>query len=238
MTADCVVCGADAPVSDACPYCGAACCPEHRTTDDHGCPGTDAGSTDGWRLDLDGTDGGGSDGESTARPFAALLRPGLGLAALALLVVALALGGVAAVGPPGDGLDAERVADGVEAETNQARLNAGAGAAEPDPGLAAVARAHSHDMRDRGFVGHTNPDGEGPGDRVRAAGLSCRPGENVYQTPRGALADGERALAEYVVRAWLGSPGHRRTLLGEHFERQGVGVAVGEEAVYVTQLFC
>lgn len=234
MAPGCVVCGADAAVSDACPHCGAACCPEHRPPEAHDCPGTDAGQTTGWRLDLDGVEAPRPDTES----LTTLLRPGLGLAVLTLLLVVTALGAVAYVGPLDDGLEPAAVETHVEDLSDEERRDQGVAATTHDPALAAVARNHSRDMRDRDFVNHTNPDGQDPQDRADAAGLECRVGENIYQTPRGTLADSERAMADHVVRAWLGSPGHRRTLLEESYTRQGVGVAVGEDGVYVTQLFC
>lgn len=234
MAPGCVVCGAAASVSDACPHCGAACCPDHRPPAAHDCPGTDAGTTTGWRLDLDGVDA----PRPTTESLSTLFRPGLGLAVLTLLLVVAALGAVALGGPLDDGLDPAAVESHVVELSDEARLDHGVGATTHDPALAAVARTHSRDMREREFVNHTTPDGRDPQDRVDAAGLDCTVGENIYQTPRGALADSERALADHVVRAWLGSPGHRRTLLGEGYTRQGVGVAVGADAVYVTQLFC
>lgn len=235
MSAECVVCGADVSVSDACPHCGAACCADHRPPAAHDCPGTDAGETSGWRLDLDAAEG---SGDRTTEPLSSLFRPGIGLAVLTLLLVVAALAAVAWVGPVGDSLETGAVEDHIETRSNEERIAAGVGDTTHDEALAAVARNHSRDMRDRGFVNHTNPDGQDPQDRVEAAGLDCLPGENIYQAPRGALASSEAALADHVVRAWMDSAGHRRTLLRERYTRQGVGVAVGEDAVYVTQLFC
>lgn len=234
MASECVVCGRDATVSDACPHCGTACCPDHRAPDAHDCPGTDAGETTGWRLDLDGA----TPDRPPERSLSSLLRPGVGLAVVTLLVVVAAVGAVAYVGPVTDGLDPRGVEHHLEERTDEERLAAGVGALERDDDLAAVARAHSRDMRDREFVNHTNPDGQAPGDRAAAAGLDCVGGENIYQAPRGALATSERALADHVVRAWLDSPGHRKTLLKDRYTRHGAGVAVGEEAVYVTHLYC
>jgi hypothetical protein len=234
VTADCSVCGEPAVVSGACPHCGAAVCADHRPPSAHDCPGTAAGTTGGWRLDLDGV----TPARPPAPPLSTLLRPGIGLAVVTVLVVAAAIGAVAYVGPIGDGLDPRGVEQHLVERTNEERRAAGVGALDHDPELAAVARAHSRDMRDRGFVTHTNPDGDGPSDRAAAAGVDCAVGENIYQAPRGALATAERALADHVVRAWLDSPGHRETLLRARYTRQGAGVAVGEEAVYVTVLYC
>lgn len=242
MSLDCEACGRETDVTDACPHCGRVYCSDHRDPGAHDCPGTTAGSTDGWLIDLDDATGrgfGSDDDQASGRePLRTLLGPGIGLAVATLLLVAAALGAVAFVGPLGGDLDRGAVEDHIETRTNEERLAAGVGAVEHDGELAAVARAHSRDMRDRGFVNHTNPDGEGPTARVREAGLDCYPRENIYQAPRGALASSERALADHVVRAWLESAGHRRTLLDEGHTRQGVGVAIGENAVYVTQVFC
>jgi Cysteine-rich secretory protein family len=45
----------------------------------------------------------------------------------------------------------------VLALVNEARVDAGCGALAADPALAAVARAHSADMRDRDYFSHTSP---------------------------------------------------------------------------------
>ena len=177
MAPDCAVCGQETTVSDACPHCGAACCLDHRPPPAHDCEGTEAGTTDGWRLDLDDA---GAD-PPPERPLSGLLRPGIGLAVLTVLLVLAAVGAVAYVGPLDGGLDADNVETAIEQRSDEERRAAGAGATDHDPELAAVARAHSRDMRDRGFVNHTNPDGEEPADRAEAAGLDCAPGESSHE---------------------------------------------------------
>ena len=233
MSSHCVVCGDETTVSDACSHCGALVCPIHRRPSAHGCVGTDAGETHGWRLDLNGTDAPESDDSLTA-----LFRPGVGLAVLTLVLVALAVGVVAYAEPLAEGPDTRAIEERIADESNAERSAAGVAETTVDADLAAVARAHSEDMRDRGFVDHTNPDGATPLDRVETAGIDCVPGENIYQTPRGAIATSDRAFAAAVVRSWMDSPGHRETLLRESYTRQGVGVAVDDSALYATQLFC
>lgn len=95
--------------------------------------------------------------------------------------------------------------------------------------LAQVARAHSQDMIDRGFFDHTNPDGDGPGDRVSAAGVRwSQVAENI--------AAGQRTPEE-VVTSWMNSPGHRANILGSCKEL-GVGLALGGSyGCYWTQCF-
>lgn len=128
--------------------------------------------------------------------------------------------------------------------------------------LAAVARAHSHDMARRSFFAHVNPDGADPKDRADRSGVVCRPGggvragvaENLYRTTRyasrrerrrGARREVHydwmtaREIADVAVRSWLGSPGHRRNLLDADARSHGIGVALGRDhRVYVTQVLC
>ena len=99
---------------------------------------------------------------------------------------------------------------------NIERENHGIGPLVWDEALAAVARAHSIDMVQRGYFSHTCPDGVGPFDRMRNAGITYRTaGENIaagYRTP------------EAVLEGWMNSPGHRDNILNESFTRLGVGL--------------
>jgi uncharacterized protein YkwD len=117
--------------------------------------------------------------------------------------------------------------DQVLALVNAERAAAGCAALADDAGLAAVARAHSADMRDRGFFDHTNPDGLSPFDRAERAGLSAR-AENI--------AYGQQDAAE-VMDSWMNSPGHRANILDCSLTRLGVGVAEGAGGPWWTQLF-
>ncbi len=122
---------------------------------------------------------------------------------------------------------------GVEAEVlalvNAERAAAGCGAVSGDGGLAGVARAHSADMRDRGFFSHTSPEGLSPFDRAAAAGVSGSRAENIAQGQPDAAS---------VMAAWMASPGHRRAnILDCSLTRLGVGVAQGAGGPWWTQLF-
>lgn len=68
---------------------------------------------------------------------------------------------------------------------------------------AIVAYAHAKDMYDRDFFGHVNPDGQGPGDRLRAAGIRCYAAENI---------GGGYWEAPQLLQAWIDSPSHRANL--------------------------
>ena len=86
---------------------------------------------------------------------------------------------------------------------NAQRAAAGCGALVADRALAAVARAHSADMRDRDFFSHTNPDGLDPFERAAAAGLYARAENIAYGQPDPAA----------VMAAWMNSAGHRANIL-------------------------
>ena len=124
---------------------------------------------------------------------------------------------------------------------------------------------HSHDMADRGFFGHNNPDGQGVNERAATLGLSCVRqiderttargfGENLY---RGTLfsryqdvfQDGqpvrrefdwktESAIASDVVQGWMNSPGHRANILEDRYAIEAIAVHVAGTHFFVTQIFC
>jgi uncharacterized protein YkwD len=112
---------------------------------------------------------------------------------------------------------------------NVERANVGLGAVAWDDQLAAVAYGHSVDMQARGFFDHVNPSGQGPGERLVAAGVTglLAWGENI--------AYGQPTPAD-VMATWMGSTGHRDNILNPGFTHLGVGVhAPGP--IWWTQLF-
>jgi uncharacterized protein YkwD len=116
----------------------------------------------------------------------------------------------------------------VLALVNQRRAEAGCGAVTADPALAAVARAHSADMRDRGYFAHDTPEGLSPFDRAEAAGVSYARAENIAYGQADAAA---------VMTAWMNSAGHRANILNCSLSKLGVGVAEGPGGPWWTQLF-
>ncbi len=101
------------------------------------------------------------------------------------------------------------------------------------PKLTEIARAHSIDMRDSGFVGHVSPNTGSAEDRVKKAN---------YRT---AMVLENIARAYGVVEAEAGlmnSPGHRANLLSDMATHIGIGVVFKESrsegrVMFVTQLF-
>jgi uncharacterized protein YkwD len=89
-----------------------------------------------------------------------------------------------------------------------------------DPLLRCVARGHSLDMYERGFFDHTNPDGDGPGERLAAAGyMGSTWGENIAQG---------YASPEEVVQGWMDSDGHCSNIMAPQFSLIGVGYYPGD----------
>jgi uncharacterized protein YkwD len=111
---------------------------------------------------------------------------------------------------------------------NQARATAGCAPLVADSALAAVARAHSADMRDRDYFSHDTPEGVSPFDRAEQAGVSYARAENI--------AYGQANAAE-VMDDWMTSPGHRANILDCELTKLGVGVAEGPGGPWWTQLF-
>ncbi|MFJ9824802.1 sigma-70 family RNA polymerase sigma factor [Streptomyces sp. NPDC101160] len=111
---------------------------------------------------------------------------------------------------------------------NAERAKAGCGPVTENALLTRAAQGHSDDMAARDFFDHTNPDGDGPGERVTAAGYRWSTyGENI--------AKGQRTPAE-VMDSWMNSPGHRANILNCSFREIGIGIH-SAGGPYWTQVF-
>lgn len=114
------------------------------------------------------------------------------------------------------------------------------GAVEPlalDASLTAAARAHSLDMRTRGFFDHVNPDGQNPTQRAKAAGYSGVAGEDI-----GAGMPNVDRLYE----SWMSTVENRMNILSLltsftssfHYDQLGPGFAtdVRDDEYYTLML--
>ncbi len=115
---------------------------------------------------------------------------------------------------------------------NADRSERGLAPLELDAPLGAVAEAHSVDMRDNGFVGHTSPTTGVAADRVKRAGIrTAVVRENL----------GRGYSAEEVHSGLMQSPAHRANLLDPDVTHVGIGIAIsdngGRHAFLVTELF-
>jgi uncharacterized protein YkwD len=84
--------------------------------------------------------------------------------------------------------------------------------------LVFVAKLHSYDMASHGRLSHSSTNGMSFDRRIRTVVNARTVGETVISFPG-------RASAGRIVRAWMGSPSHRRELLGWSYRRIGVGSA-------------
>ncbi|MFB7371962.1 CAP domain-containing protein [Streptomyces sp. NPDC056222] len=132
--------------------------------------------------------------------------------------------GASRQGDSGSGSAVDQVVSLVNAE----RAKAGCGPLTANSTLNRAAQGHSDDMAARDYFDHSNPDGDGPGERVTAAGYPWSTyGENI--------AMGQRT-PEQVMDAWMNSPGHRANILNCDFKEIGIGIH-NEGGPYWTQVF-
>jgi len=115
---------------------------------------------------------------------------------------------------------------------NRARGALGLAQLRHDPRLQEVARAHSADMRDRGYIAHVSPRTGTVSDRLRRAGYRAfRQAENVAR----------HVSIHQAHSGLMRSLGHRRNILDGALTHVGIGVAHkdsrGNRTWYVTQLF-
>ncbi|MDD9933989.1 MAG: CAP domain-containing protein [Myxococcales bacterium] len=132
----------------------------------------------------------------------------------------------------GERLPPSEVGERLLALINRDRERAGLSPVEAHSPLDAVAAAHSKDMHDHGFVGHTSPTTGGAGDRVKRADI---------RTPYVLENIGRGYSPEEVHRGLMDSPGHRANVMTPDATHVGIGVVVEIEderpAYLVTELF-
>ncbi len=81
--------------------------------------------------------------------------------------------------------------------------------------LSRVAQKYAEEIAQRGELSHIGKNGTRAGDRLKKEGyLWSYYGENI--------AVGHRTVSE-VLKAWLDSPSHCRTLMNPHYVHLGVG---------------
>lgn len=155
------------------------------------------------------------------------------LVAWGLLAAALwaAAGGLAAAAGADGGPAVVLTAEEAEALAlvNADRRAAGLPALKVNTALVALARDYADDMSTRGFVGHYNPEGESPFDRMGRYGVTYAfAGENLAA---------HRSVAE-AQRLLMASESHRANILSADYREVGIGVRPGPHGLlYVVQEF-
>jgi len=129
-----------------------------------------------------------------------------------------------------------------------------------DQELTAIALSHSTDMATYNYFSHTNPAGQTPTDRGNAAGYPCRKdygtyytygiAENIFQNNLYTSVSYENGVYTYdwtspedivqsTVTGWMNSEGHKKNILTETYDREGIGIAIAaDDKVYITENFC
>ena len=109
---------------------------------------------------------------------------------------------------------------------NQGRASLGLGRLRTHPVLTQAAERYARRMAQDGFFSHTDPEGDGPLDRLVDAGYGKRRRGRDWKAGE-VLARGTQVLStpQAVAFMWLASPRHRRVVLGKRYHHVGVGVA-------------
>ena len=115
---------------------------------------------------------------------------------------------------------------GLRRLVNAARSRNGLPALKSSPKLRRSANRHSAEMVNGDYFSHDGPGGSSPGARIARTGYFAGAdfygwGENI------AAGTGKLGSPKAIVRAWMGSSGHRTVILASGFREMGVGVSRG-----------
>lgn len=155
------------------------------------------------------------------------------VSAVALLLL-VACGGSGGGSPTAPGARSESEVEALSFDlVNRTRSDERVGPALAwDEAVAAVAREHSRDMRDRGFFSHVDPEGDDFADRLRDAGIPFTGvSENLAR-----VTDAPNPAA-FAHERFLENPAHRANILDPRFTHAGVGVARRGSTYWITQVF-
>jgi uncharacterized protein YkwD len=104
--------------------------------------------------------------------------------------------------------------------------------------LSAVANAHSWDMLQNNYFSHTGLDGRTYKDRIRDAGISFAwSGENICYSYNAAKSPTDVlnwCHSTFMSEPYPGYANHIGNILGAHYTRIGIGIAVSGAKVYIT----
>lgn len=109
-----------------------------------------------------------------------------------------------------------------------------------DKELIDVARERSADMATKNYFSNKSPTGDSAASIImnEDANFQGLLGENIaaqhYNVKTGVNVE---AFAHRFVETWLHSPAHKENLAFKDYNRTGVGAAVNNDTVYVTELF-
>ena len=119
----------------------------------------------------------------------------------------------------------EDSAEAVACILNEGRAALGLRRLRVHPILTDAADRYARRMAREGFFAHVDPEGEGPKDRLVAAGYG-KYGSGRHWKAGEVIGRGTQELStpQALAFMWLASPRHRRVVLGR-YKHVGVGVA-------------
>lgn len=118
---------------------------------------------------------------------------------------------------------------------NQQRVKRGLAKVRVHAKLVTAARSHSADMGQQQYFAHESSTGELWSARLVRYGYTrsgfsfWKTGENIFKAS-GLYA----AFPATAVKAWMGSPAHRRVILTRSFRDIGVGTVMSGNTKYIT----
>jgi uncharacterized protein YkwD len=130
---------------------------------------------------------------------------------------------IAAASPrPAAAVSTEEVAAQVRECANQERVKHGLQPLVENHILDQAAQLHARNMARYDFLGHTDPWGRGPGQRVDRFGSA-----DAFYVIAENVAGGQQSVAEACAE-WMQSAGHRASILDPIFHSVGGGFAIGQ----------
>lgn len=159
-------------------------------------------------------------------------------------------------------IDLNRLERQIHQQVNHERQKQGLAPLVQDEKLTLIARNHSQDMARHNYFSHIDMQGEDPAARGKRQGWNSKKqidsrswktglSENLYlgslysriltTTENGRVVDKEYVwnnpdqLVNTIVQGWMESPQHRKNIFSPLIDRQGIGVAISGNRVYVTE---
>lgn len=120
----------------------------------------------------------------------------------------------------------------VLSEINRIRAHQGLSQLRLNDKLCAIARSHSANMAESGYLSHTDSLGREFSERLGSRVVA------PYYAGENLARNNFTNSAQVAVRGWSQSPNHLKNILNEKFVETGVGVVVNSEGlVFFTQIF-
>ncbi len=142
-------------------------------------------------------------------------------------------------------MSTEQIAFDIHYEVNEVRKLHGLKPLPWSSIIAEIAKKHSQDMSERNYLSHISPEGKDVVDRYEQGNFVC-----ARELSNGDILKGAENLAEIsypddlngigtrIVQSWMDSPSHRKNLLFEEYGKEGIGVVISDDVLYITQNFC